>query len=144
MAGRRNDSSVFDLYDSIEFDCSKWTAEERTAFQREVGITAPVAVANMIAAMVAAQHPSVTVEELSFPLHEPALRGLIWVAHRRRKPRLAFSDVVIDKAAVTAVIAKQIVEGALILRMLSECGEETFALCLSMIFASACDRAPLD
>ena len=141
MTGRRDDRSVVDLFDSIELDCSKWTDEERTAFREAVGVSASGAVGGVLAAlMTAAGLEGSGPEGTDVALDQTTLRGLSWIARRRRQPGLSFEDVEVkDRAAIGAAIERQITD--VVASVLYGCGPETLALCLSVMLAGACDRA---
>lgn len=145
MAGRRNDSSVVDLFDSIELDCSKWTDEELAAFWAAVGVPPCAAVGSIVATMMAAARFDGTgpANVVDLQINENVLRGLCWITRRRCQPGLQFVDVEVkDRAAVASAIERQIT--GIITRVLHHCGPETLALCLSVMLASVCGREPVD
>ena len=152
MAGRRDDSSVVDLFDSIELDCSKWTEDERAAFRAEVGVPPSQAVGAMVANIMAAQveavrsgeqHDLDSGGELDVALDPRMVRALQWITLRRRQPRLAFAEVdAVDRVRFVAAIEKQLV--AFLSPVLYRCDPETLALCLSLMLASACGRESVD
>ena len=144
MAGRRDDSHVVNLFDSIELDCSKWTFEERESFRTELGSSAAYCIASLIASVIATVGSDPIPDEgISVALNGTTVRGLQWIARRRRKPGLAFADVeIIDTAGIGEALINQVDE--LLKSVTLNCGSETLALCLGAMLASACDRKPLD